>query len=107
MISLVCSVQAAQQCSDTKEYKCEEADRVVSSGTMDQGLRLGLNLGFIHHCIPKEWRCDGEADCVNKDDEKGCDSKRKHGGIGSCATYSSQTFSHQMRSQDPLRVPEL
>jgi len=30
---------------------------------------------YKHSCIPKEWRCDGEPDCLYKDDEENCPSK--------------------------------
>ena len=28
-----------------------------------------------YQCIPNEWICDEEADCLDADDEAGCNSK--------------------------------
>lgn len=55
------------------EFRCSEP-----AGETLLNARLlnihGAGALFSHHCIPKEWQCDGEADCINKDDEKDCES---------------------------------
>uniref|UniRef100_A0AC34R6H9 EGF-like domain-containing protein n=1 Tax=Panagrolaimus sp. JU765 TaxID=591449 RepID=A0AC34R6H9_9BILA len=57
-------------CDDKTQFKCKE----VANHDETAGLRWrSLSQLFPASCIPKGWKCDGEFDCPEKDDEADCD----------------------------------
>ncbi|KAI1704155.1 low-density lipoprotein receptor domain class A domain-containing protein [Ditylenchus destructor] len=72
-----CDSSTAPQCNPEKEYQCTPSPGggVPPSTSSGHLMTLyGAASLYSHHCIPKDWVCDGEPDCVNKDDELGCKS---------------------------------
>ncbi|CAD5211098.1 unnamed protein product [Bursaphelenchus okinawaensis] len=55
------------------EYKCQEEDAAHKTNTTFMGWRITRQGSlFSNKCIPSKWKCDGEYDCPNKDDEFEC-----------------------------------
>ncbi|RCN35045.1 Low-density lipoprotein receptor domain class A [Ancylostoma caninum] len=51
---------------------------LLSGGTLRRSLACVGNETFACNdgrCIPRSWRCDGDIDCKNEEDEKNCTSK--------------------------------
>uniref|UniRef100_A0A915DED0 Uncharacterized protein n=1 Tax=Ditylenchus dipsaci TaxID=166011 RepID=A0A915DED0_9BILA len=73
---LNCSSET-QQCNPDKEYQCSASKDGTLSLPLTSSTHLmnlyGSGSLFAHHCIPKAWQCDGEGDCINKDDEDHCE----------------------------------
>ena len=61
------------------EYACRVTQQGVRKDQSNPWLThlSGVGSIFSHTCIPQKWRCDGEADCLEKDDEENCPSKFK------------------------------
>jgi len=53
---------------DAKHYKCKEPSEETGSSLKWKS----LSQMFPASCIPEAWKCDGEFDCPEKDDEEGC-----------------------------------
>ena len=63
-----CDNAPAPECDDKTFYKCKESTSTKS--TSDRW--HSLSQMFPSSCIPKSWKCDGEFDCPEKDDEENC-----------------------------------
>uniref|UniRef100_A0A914MTJ3 EGF-like domain-containing protein n=1 Tax=Meloidogyne incognita TaxID=6306 RepID=A0A914MTJ3_MELIC len=60
------------RCKDN-EYACHTTEHGVRVESLNPWLTHLSPVGlYKHSCIPKEWRCDGEPDCLYKDDEENC-----------------------------------
>jgi hypothetical protein len=67
-----CDTQpSSPQCDEKNFYKCKESSP-SSRSTMSELRWRSLAQLFPSSCIPLKWKCDGEFDCPEKDDEDGC-----------------------------------
>jgi hypothetical protein len=61
-----------QQCKKD-EYKCQSTQHGVKTDSANPWLTHLGQIGLTSHvCIPSKWHCDGEPDCLLKDDEEDC-----------------------------------
>ncbi|KAH7716157.1 Calcium binding EGF domain containing protein [Aphelenchoides avenae] len=76
--------QSKKLCSEG-EYMCKPSTDLSPLG------RLRTATLLAHRCIPAQWKCDGEFDCVGKDDEEGCTAVKCRDDQFMCANAKTPT----------------
>ncbi|KAF7637960.1 EGF-like domain-containing protein [Meloidogyne graminicola] len=67
-----CDNPSPAQCQQD-EYTCRTTQDGVRTDNENPWLSHLSPVGLYSHlCIPLKWKCDGEVDCLLKDDEEGC-----------------------------------
>uniref|UniRef100_A0A7E4VR66 Very low-density lipoprotein receptor n=1 Tax=Panagrellus redivivus TaxID=6233 RepID=A0A7E4VR66_PANRE len=72
-----CSAAPTVQCDPETHYQCKPSP----GGSVKPRARIFAQT-FPVSCIPHAWKCDGEVDCPEKDDELGCSPAEVHCGDG-------------------------
>lgn len=85
---------AQTQCKED-EYACQTTQRGVRVDPAHPWLAhlSGVGSIFSHTCIPIQWRCDGEADCLEKDDEENCQEVKCNPDQFKCKSFDNSAIS--------------